>query len=111
MTPLRQLNSTDLLRKYPSLYSEYSNTSSSSSSGSIDSAGDDLGLFLFSTPQNASGSRSRPSSRHFSLQSRLSSHSTRQAWHVCEALSKSCGDKYERTWRASSLGSSEIKSR
>lgn len=52
-----------------------------------------------------------PVSRHFSLQRRLSSASTRQHRQVCAARVKSRGVRKLRTYRASSLGNSDMKSR
>ena len=56
-------------------------------------------------------SSERPASRHFSLQSRLSSAKIRQYRHVWAARSKSRGWRKDRTYKASSFGNNEIKSR
>ena len=52
-----------------------------------------------------------PASRHFSRQRRLSSAKTLQQRQVCAARVKSRGVRKLRTYRASSLGSSDMKSR
>ena len=60
---------------------------------------------------SVSRTSSIPASRHFSLQSRLSSAKTLQQRQVCAARVKSRGVRKLSTYRASSLGSNEMKSR
>jgi hypothetical protein len=47
---------------------------------------------------------------HFSFHNRLSSHSVFHVLQICAATNKSGGSRNDNTWRASSLGSRDMKS-